>query len=198
MDKAGGVMRKAIFIDKDGTLIRNVPYNVNPTLIELEESAAEALNALKRNDYLIIVVSNQSGIAHGYFKQTDLEKVVERIQQLLGEWNVAIDAFYFCPHHPDGSEGEYSRLCDCRKPQPGLILRAAIDHSIDLSESWMIGDILHDVEAGNKCNCKTILINNGNETEWTLSEPRWPTYIVKNLIEAATVILQTEKNIQRV
>jgi D,D-heptose 1,7-bisphosphate phosphatase len=188
-------MRKAIFIDKDGTLIRDVPYNVDPALIKLEESAAEALEILKRNDYLIIVISNQSGVAHGYFTETDLERVKDRIQQLLDHKHVAIDGFYFCPHHPNGRENEYATDCDCRKPQPGMILRAAIDYNIDLSESWMIGDILHDVEAGNKSNCKTILINNGNETEWSLSESRWPTYIVQNLMEAATVILQSEKNV---
>jgi D-glycero-D-manno-heptose 1,7-bisphosphate phosphatase len=190
-------MRKAIFIDKDGTLIRNVPYNVNPELIELEENAAEALELLKRNGYLIIVISNQSGVAHGYFKETDLENVKERIQVLLDENDIAIDAFYFCPHHPDGRESTYSMLCDCRKPQPGMILRAAVNHNIDLSQSWMIGDILHDVEAGNKASCKTILINTGNETEWILNEARWPTYIVQNLMEAATLVLQSEKNIQR-
>jgi D-glycero-D-manno-heptose 1,7-bisphosphate phosphatase len=188
-------MRKAIFIDKDGTLIRDVPYNVDPALIELEESAAEALEMLKKYDYLIIVISNQSGVAHGYFREADLEQVKDRIQQLLRHEHVAIDGFYFCPHHPNGRENEYATQCDCRKPQPGMILRAAIDHNIDLSQSWMIGDILHDVEAGNKANCKTILINNGNETEWALSESRWPTNIVQNLMEAAAVILQSEKNV---
>ena len=78
-----------------------------------------------------------------------------------------------------------------------MILRAAVNHNIDLSQSWMIGDILHDVEAGNKSGCKTILINNGNETEWVLNESRWPTYIVQNLLEAAMIILQPEKIIQR-
>jgi D,D-heptose 1,7-bisphosphate phosphatase len=188
-------MRKAVFIDKDGTLIHNVPYNVDPALVELEESASEALAELKKNGFLIIVISNQSGVAQGYFTETDLEQVKQRIQQLLHDKHVWIDAFYFCPHHPDGREEGYSMSCNCRKPQPGMILRAAIDHNIDLSQSWMIGDILHDVEAGNKSNCKTILINNGNETEWLLSEARWPTCIVQNLMEAATVILQSEKNV---
>ena len=190
-------MRRAIFIDKDGTLIRNVPYNVDPALIELEENAAEALAMLKSFDYLIIVISNQSGVAHGYFKETDLENVKDRIQVLLDVNDIIIDAFYFCPHHPEGRETPYSTLCDCRKPQPGMILRAAVNHNIDLSQSWMIGDILHDVEAGNKSGCKTILINNGNETEWVLNESRWPTYIVQNLLEAAMIILQPEKIIQR-
>jgi D-glycero-D-manno-heptose 1,7-bisphosphate phosphatase len=197
MAKRYGIMNKAIFIDKDGTLIKDVPYNVDPSLVVLEPNAANALELLKRNNYKLIVISNQSGVAQGYFKEAELENVKARIQELLKENDVCIDAFYFCPHHPDGREADYSVKCECRKPQPGMILQAAIDYNVDLSQSWMIGDILNDVEAGNKASCKTILINNGNETEWKTNEVRWPTYIVQNLMEAATLILQTEKNVER-
>lgn len=189
-------MNKAIFIDKDGTLIKNVPYNVDPSLVELEDSAARAMQLLKQDGFLLIVISNQSGVAHGYFKPTALDAVKSRIQDLLNSENAAIDAFYFCPHHEAGSVSEYALNCACRKPEPGMILQAAVDFNVDLSSSWMIGDILHDVEAGNKAGCKTILIDNGNETAWITNEMRWPAYIVRNLREAAAVILQPERDVE--
>jgi D,D-heptose 1,7-bisphosphate phosphatase len=188
-------MNKAIFIDKDGTLVKNVPYNIDPALIELEDDAGAALRVLKEHGYLIIVVSNQSGVAHGYFEEADLEKVKHHIEHLLLKQNAAIDAFYYCPHHPEGKASEYSILCDCRKPQPGMLIQAARDFAVDLTLSWMIGDILNDVEAGSRAGCKTILIDNGNETEWITNEMRLPSYIVHNLKEASTVILQTEKDV---
>jgi histidinol-phosphate phosphatase family protein len=188
-------MNRAIFIDKDGTLIKNVPYSIDPALIELENDAGVALQMLKENDYLIIVVSNQSGVAYGYFKESDLERVKSQIQYLLQKQSAAIDAFYFCPHHPEGKELEYSIFCDCRKPQPGMLIQAAREFGIDLTLSWMIGDILNDVEAGNRAGCKSILIDNGNETEWITNEMRLPAYIVRNLKEAASVILQSERDV---
>ena len=187
-------MNKAVFIDKDGTLIKDVPYNVDPAKIELEAHAKTALAMLKGHGFKLIVISNQSGVAHGYFKEDSLQIVSDRIQQLLRSENISIDAFYFCPHHPEAVDERYAIACICRKPQPGLILRATKDFSIDTSSSWMIGDILHDVEAGNTAGCNTILLDNGHETEWLTNEKRWPNYIVKNLEEAARIILQNTKD----
>jgi D-glycero-D-manno-heptose 1,7-bisphosphate phosphatase len=181
-------MNKAIFIDKDGTLIEDIPYNVRPDLIRLTEGAIDGLQRLKRKGYLLILVSNQSGVAHGYFAEKDLTAVQERLQDLLRPSGVQIDAFYFCPHHPEGQLEAYVKVCQCRKPQPGMILQAAAAYNIDLLKSWMIGDILNDVEAGNNAGCKTILINNGNETEWVFSEKRKPTAIVGNFTQAADII----------
>jgi D-glycero-D-manno-heptose 1,7-bisphosphate phosphatase len=183
-------MNKAVFIDKDGTLIKDVPYNVDPEKIELEPHAKTALAMLKSEGFKLIVISNQSGVAHGFFKEDSLQTVSDRIQQLLQSESISIDAFYFCPHHPEAVDEKYAISCSCRKPQPGMILRAIADFSIDQSLSWMIGDILHDVEAGNKAGCNTILLDNGHETEWLADEQRWPDYIVKNLEEAAKIILQ--------
>jgi D-glycero-D-manno-heptose 1,7-bisphosphate phosphatase len=188
-------MNKAVFLDKDGTLIKDVPYNVNPAKIELESYATQALSMLKTSGFKLIVISNQAGVAHGYFKEDSLEIVWDTIQQLLRPQNVSIDAFYFCPHHPEAVDEKYAARCLCRKPEPGLILRAAVDFNIDLSLSWMIGDILHDVEAGNKAGCNTILLDNGHETEWVTDEKRLPGYIVKNLKEAVTIILQHKTDV---
>jgi D,D-heptose 1,7-bisphosphate phosphatase len=179
-------MNKAVFIDKDGTLIHDVPYNVDPHRIVLYAGTIQALRDLKERGYMLIVISNQAGVAHGYFEEHTLEAVKERLSILLGD--ATIDGFYFCPHHPQGIVERYTLACDCRKPKPGMILQAAKDFQVDLSQSWMIGDILHDVEAGNRAGCKTILINNGNETEWDMSSLRKPTYIAKDLVEASQLI----------
>ena len=106
---------------------------------------------------------------------------------------IYLDAFYYCPHHPDGIVSGYDQECDCRKPEPGLLRKAADDMDIDLSRSWMIGDILNDVEAGNKAGCKSILINNGNETEWKPGSNRIPEYFAKDLADAAKFIVAATK-----
>jgi histidinol-phosphate phosphatase family protein len=100
--------------------------------------------------------------------------------------------FYYCPHHPDGKVKLYARECECRKPKPGLLLRAARDWKIDLPSSWMIGDILDDVEAGRRAGCQTILLDNGHETEWRMDNVRQPHYRVKNIEQAAHIILSTK------
>ena len=175
-------MNKAVFLDKDGTLIKDVPYNVNPDLIEFEDDAFESLRNLQDRGYKLIIISNQPGVALGYFKEEELKKVEEKITDLLGKNQVKLDGFYYCPH----SEND---ICDCRKPKPGLLLNAAKDHDVDLSKSWMIGDILNDVEAGNRSGCKSILIDNGNETEWIMSSLRKPSFTARNLKEAAEFIM---------
>lgn len=181
-------MNKAVFIDKDGTLIPDIPYNVNPDLITLTDTAIPALYQLQQHQFSLILISNQSGVARGFFAEKDLDAVNKKLTNLLSEAGIAINGFYYCPHFENGTVKEYSIACDCRKPAPGLILQAANDFSIDLSKSWMIGDILNDVEAGRRAGCKTILINNGNETEWEINELRQPHYKVQNLFEAADII----------
>jgi len=185
-------MRKAVFIDRDGTLIKDTPYNSNPELIRFEDYAIEFLQQLKKKNFLIIVVSNQAGVAHGYFTEEGVYKMHEAIRRMLLPSCVQIDAFYYCPHSADGQIKAYAVDCDCRKPKPGMIFKAAKTFNIDLNRSWMIGDILNDIEAGNAAGCKTILINNGNETEWVLKQGRIPEYEVNNLREAAEIILKYE------
>lgn len=185
-------MNKAVFLDKDGTLIKDIPYNADPDKVVLEDTVAEALERLQSAGFLLIVISNQAGIAHGYFDETALEGVETKLRSLLAERNVTLDGFYFCPHHPNGRIPQYTTECACRKPSPGMLFRAASDHSIDLGRSWMIGDILHDVEAGSRAGCRTILINNGNETEWIPGEHRVPHSMVTDLHQAAEIILNTE------
>jgi D-glycero-D-manno-heptose 1,7-bisphosphate phosphatase len=183
------VHSKAVFLDKDGTLIENVPYNVDPDQIQLCEGAIAGLKLLQAADYQLIVITNQSGIARGYFPEAALNAVQHRLQELLAAHGIELDGFYYCPHHPDGVVTSYAIDCSCRKPQPGLLYQAAQEQAIDLTRSWLIGDILNDVEAGRAANCRTVLIDNGNETEWEFTSQRWPHHRAKTLHEAAQVIL---------
>jgi D-glycero-D-manno-heptose 1,7-bisphosphate phosphatase len=190
-------LRKAVFIDKDGTLIPNIPYNVNPERITIDDETIEGLRLLKKEGFLFIVISNQSGIAKGYFREKDLQQVWNKISALLQKHEICIDAFYYCPHEPNGTVEQYAVECDCKKPLPGMIIKAACELKIDLSQSWMIGDILNDVEAGNRAGCSSILIDNGNETEWRMNKARTPDFIAANLLEAAARIkMEINKTVQ--
>jgi len=180
--------KRAIFLDKDGTLVQDVPYNVDPGQIRLTVGALEAVRSLHLANYQLFIITNQSGVARGYFPESALVAVEQRLRELFQSVMTPLTGFYYCPHHPDGSVADYAISCNCRKPQPGLLYRAASEHQIDLKQSWVIGDILHDIEAGRQAGCRTILINNGNETEWQLSCSRLPHHTVSNLIEAANVI----------
>jgi D-glycero-D-manno-heptose 1,7-bisphosphate phosphatase len=179
---------RAVFFDKDGTLIEDVPYNVNPDRIRLMPGAAEGLYLLHVAGYKLVVVSNQSGVARGLFSEDSLGPVEERLRALLGEMEVPLEGFYYCPHHPEGSVWKYAVECECRKPAPGMIVRAAHEHGIDTARSWFVGDILDDVEAGKRAGCRTILVDNGHETEWVLSRERMPDHVVSDLAEAAFII----------
>lgn len=180
---------KAVFLDKDGTIIPDIPYNVDENRISLSEGVVEGLQLLQSYGYLLVIVSNQSGIAYGYFTVDQLNSVKNALNRMCSKLGIYLDGFYYCPHHPHGTVANFAEECACRKPQPGLLLKAAGEMDIDLSSSWMIGDILHDVEAGNRAGCKTILINNGNETEWVPGDARVPQFEAKDLAEAARYIL---------
>src|SRR5437588_4500147 len=183
-------MGAAIFIDKDGTLIHDIPYNVDPDLIALQEDSADGLKMLCDSGYKLIVISNQPGVACGYFSEEELFFVEEKLRSLLEPSSIKLCGFYFCPHYARGIIDESAVDCYCRKPMPGMLLHAAEVNDIDLSSSWMIGYILNDVEAGNRAGCKTILIDNGNETEWLTGEFRTPVLICNNINEAADCILK--------
>jgi D,D-heptose 1,7-bisphosphate phosphatase len=185
-------MNKAIFLDKDGTLIEDISYNTDPDKIRLSPGVAEGLKLLQQKGYLLIIVTNQSGIARGYFSEEQFEKAIERLQELLADKGVIIDDIYHCPHHPEGVVPKFQVNCTCRKPYPGLLYQAQQEHTIDLSQSWMIGDILNDVEAGNSAGCKTILLDSGNETEWILDPKRLPYKIAADFMEAVQTIMEEE------
>ena len=173
--------RSAVFLDKDGTLIENVPYNVDPAHIRFTPRAGEGLRRMQQAGYKLIVISNQSGVARGCFSVEALRGVEERLREMLREFDVSLAGFYWCPHAPQDA-------CACRKPEPGLILRAAEDHDIDPPQSWMVGDAPSDVEAGQRAGCRTILIETQGEAERELSPQQTPNLRVSNLEEAALAL----------
>ncbi|MBV8260344.1 MAG: HAD-IIIA family hydrolase [Paraburkholderia sp.] len=182
--------RPAVFLDKDGTLLENVPYNVDPERMRLAPCVAEALALLARTPLRLVVVSNQGGVALGRFAHTALAGVENRLRRMFADCGATLHAAYWCPHDPLGHVAPYACDCNCRKPQPGMLLRASREQGIDLARSWMVGDILDDVEAGNRAGCRAILTDCGNETEWQSAPARLPYAIVANLHEAAQLIVE--------
>ncbi|MGI6090728.1 MAG: D-glycero-beta-D-manno-heptose 1,7-bisphosphate 7-phosphatase [Saccharofermentanales bacterium] len=157
--------QKAIFIDRDGTINRYVGFLRNIDNFELLPGVAEALKKINSSGYLAIVVTNQPVLARGEVTYPQLQEIHNKMETLLGFEGAYLDAIYYCPHHPHkGYEGEVTALkidCDCRKPKPGMLLKAAEDYNIDLSKSWMIGDGENDIKAGIAAGCKTALIGEG-------------------------------------
>lgn len=187
-----GPKRAAVFLDKDGTLLENVPYNVDPEKMRFAPRVASGLRRLQRLDLPLIVITNQPGVALGLFGPQALDAVERRLAVMFARCGCRLDGFYACPHHVRGKVPAFSCACLCRKPMPGLLNRAAADHHIDLRNSWMVGDILDDIEAGSRAGCRTILIDNGNETEWVrTSQNAWlrtPDHSVADLDIAARII----------
>jgi histidinol-phosphate phosphatase family protein len=181
--------KPAVFLDKDGTLLDDVPFNVDPDRITLAAGAAEATRLLTEAGYALIVVTNQGGIAHGLFPEAALIRVEARVRALVEEAGGRLQGFYYCPHDAHGSVEPFNRPCGCRKPEPGLLQRAASELDLALEQAWLIGDILDDVEAGRRAGCRTILLDRGNETEWRLTPSRVPHRVADDLREAAEIIL---------
>jgi len=182
-------MIRAVFLDKDGTLVEDQPLGAKTTRVRFFPDVFAGLRLLHRAGYALIVVTNQAGVALGHFTEDDVQQTKAYLERRLAEADIPLDGFYYCPHHPDGIAEAYAVHCLCRKPQPGLLVQAAAELHIDLEQSWMVGDILNDVEAGRWAGCRTILLNNGHETEWLLTEPRWPDYLADTLLEAAQLIM---------
>jgi D-glycero-D-manno-heptose 1,7-bisphosphate phosphatase len=150
---------KAIFLDRDETLIEDPGYINHPDQVKLLDGVAEALIELKALGYKLIIATNQSGVARGIVTEKTLGEIHNRLKQLLAERGVFLDRIYYCPYHPDGAIPEYRRESDCRKPKPGMLLKAADEMDIDLGQSWCIGNNSRDIEAGLRAGCKTILID---------------------------------------
>ena len=159
--------QKAIFLDRDGTINKYVGFLRNIDEFELLPGVIEAIKKINASGYLAIVVTNQPVIARGEVSYGELEEIHNKMETLLGEKGAYIDAIYYCPHHPDkGYDGEIPELkfeCDCRKPKPGMLWKAATDFNVDLSKSWMIGDGENDVLAGKNARCMTGYIKRENK-----------------------------------
>lgn len=165
-------LRPAVFIDKDGTLVENVPYNVDPARLSFRPGALAALQALDAQGFALLVVTNQSGLAQGLFSRAQFARLQAALEaRLLDEAGIRLLGVEVCPHAP-GPTG--APRCLCRKPAPGMLQRAACRHGLDLARSWMVGDILDDVEAGHRAGCRSILLDSGGETLWRRTPMREP------------------------
>lgn len=181
--------RSVVFVDKDGTLIEDLPYNVAPERVRFAPGARDAVRLLARAGLPLIVVTNQSGVARGYFDEADLDRLGMHLEREVEALGGRLLGFYACPHLPDGSVPVYARECDCRKPLPGLIERAAESHGADAHASWFVGDTWMDVAAGAAAGCRTILVGPEHRDRSTHPPGIDPDLAVPTLLDAARAIV---------
>lgn len=160
-ETGGNSRHRAVFLDRDGTINQEKEYLHRPEEFEFIPGAPEAIGMLKDAGYLVVVVTNQSGVARGYYAEADVELIHRHMDELLAAHGVSINGYYYCPHHPENGIDGYMADCDCRKPLPGMLLKAASEMDIDLAASWMVGDKLADIEAGMGAGCSTALVLTG-------------------------------------
>ncbi|MBN2593958.1 MAG: HAD family hydrolase [Sedimentisphaerales bacterium] len=184
---------KAIFLDRDDTLIEDPGYINDPEQVKLMDGVPEALIQLKNLGYKLVVVTNQSAVAHGIVTEKVLGDIHDRLKQLLVENNAFLDRIYYCPYHPEGVVPKYRKESNSRKPGPGMLLQAADEMDIDLGQSWCIGNSSRDIEAGLRAGCKTILIDMPPSRQKQLSSPVLPAgvspdYRAVNIKEVVNII----------
>jgi D,D-heptose 1,7-bisphosphate phosphatase len=168
--------KAAVFIDRDGTINRDVPYCSRPDQFELLPTVGEAIKLLNEHGYIVVIITNQSGIARGYFSEHNLKDIHLRMRELLSEYHGHVDGIYYCPHHPDDR-------CKCRKPEPAMILQASLKMNINIKESFMVGDSEKDIETGINAGCKAT-VKVGQDEAGTKAD-----FVSNNLLDAVNWIL---------
>ena len=186
-------MKKAIFLDRDGTINVEKDYIYKSEDLVFEEGTIEALKTFKNLEYILIVVSNQSGIARGYFTEEDLNIFNNNMNEILKKNGVEITEFYCCPHHPNGI-GEYKKVCECRKPNNKMIEDAIKKYNIDREKSYMVGDKISDIEAGFKSNLKTVLVKTGYGLKDMEKVDKNETLICENLKDFSEILKREKLN----
>jgi D-glycero-D-manno-heptose 1,7-bisphosphate phosphatase len=187
------MLDRCVFLDRDGTINEEVNYLSRPDQLRLIAGAAEAIKQLKQAGLKAVIVTNQAGIARGYFSVPALLQIHQVLEKMLGAQDAHIDAIYYCPHHPTAGIGVYKIDCNCRKPKPGLLEKAARELNIDLRQSFVVGDKPADLQAGEAVGCRTILVRTGYglESEKALAGSNFqPDHIAGDLLEASRWILQ--------
>jgi D-glycero-D-manno-heptose 1,7-bisphosphate phosphatase len=189
--------RPAVFMDRDGTVAHEVGYMVHPDRAALLPRSAEAVRRMRALGFATFVLTNQSGVARGLFSEEMVAEVHRRLQERLAASGAQMDAIYYCPHHPREGSGPFTGPCNCRKPGPGMLLRAAEEHDLDLSRSYMIGDTGRDLGAGAAAGAVPILVLTGyGRGELEYLRHRWkaePAFVAEDLLDAAHWIEQREK-----
>jgi D-glycero-D-manno-heptose 1,7-bisphosphate phosphatase len=183
--------RAAVFLDRDGTIIEEVGYLDRPERVALYPFSIAAIRALNRAGFRVVMVSNQSGVARGFFDEAMLDVVHKHVAALLAAGGAHLDAYYYCPHHPDGRVAEFARPCECRKPGRGLVDRAVQELSVDPLRSYTVGDRWLDVKLAANVGARGILVRTGYGAleESRLPPDVKPDAVVNNLIEATGWIL---------
>jgi D-glycero-D-manno-heptose 1,7-bisphosphate phosphatase len=194
-------MNRAVFIDRDGTISEEVGYINDPSRFRLFPFAASALKRLKQHGWLAILTTNQAGVARGYFSEEMLQTVHQLMTTELERNGAQLDAIYYCAHHPSVGTPPYRVDCDCRKPKPGLVSRAARDFDINLAESWMVGDRYSDIELARNAGVKSAFVLTGyGRGEWEHQRDTWsqqPDFVAADLLEAVESIISGEANVTR-
>ncbi|MBI2329026.1 MAG: D-glycero-beta-D-manno-heptose 1,7-bisphosphate 7-phosphatase [Chloroflexi bacterium] len=191
-------MTKAVFLDRDGVITQEPPHYAHKLdQLALIAKASDAIRRLNEDGFLVVIVSNQAGIAHGYYQEADTAAFNQALGEKLMEAGARIDAFYYCPHHPQAKVERYRVDCDCRKPKPGMLLMAAKELGIDTKSSYMVGDKLTDIEAGQRAGCETILVKTGYGGETVQNNRIECSYIADDLYDAARHILDLPRNRRR-
>lgn len=178
---------RAVFLDRDGTINEEVGYLKSFDELKLFPFTAEAVEKIKKEGMKAVVVSNQSGVARGFFDEDFVRAIHDRINAMLAREGAEIDRFYFCPHHPTEGVGEYLRDCHCRKPKTGMLMKASEDLAIDLSRSYMIGDSERDMETARNAGVAGILVRTGYGKE--VGNTHGASYIADDLLDAVNWIL---------
>lgn len=179
--------KKAVFLDRDGTIVINEPYLRSPDQLKLLPHAADGIRLFQKKGYLVFIITNQSGIARGLFDEECLLLIHDKLLNMLQEEGITINGIYYCPHHTEGVVEQYRVACDCRKPKPKMILDAANKYHIDLAQSLMIGDSATDMQAGKNAGCICVLVKNPRCCNVPSELSKNADYIVDNLREAAGI-----------
>ncbi|MEI6056067.1 MAG: HAD family hydrolase [Lentisphaerota bacterium] len=181
---------KACFLDRDGVLIEEKIYLASISDVYIFPETYDALKLLKDDGFKIIVVTNQAGVAKGYYDESTIPMIHEEIDRQLALAGVGVDAYYYCPHHPKGKVQEYAIKCDCRKPAPGMILQAVNNFDIDLAKSFLIGDKMSDIGVAENAGCLGILVKTGHGKEHITKAQDAGIIVKENILEAVKYFLE--------
>jgi D-glycero-D-manno-heptose 1,7-bisphosphate phosphatase len=183
-------VKRAVFLDRDGTLIEEVGYLDRLEQIAFFPFSVDAVRLLNRAGFAVLVVTNQSGVARGLFDEAFVERAHREMAATLARGGAAVDGFFYCPHHPEAVVSAYRSVCDCRKPRPGLVTTAATSHGIDLSRSFVVGDRAHDVESGMAVGAAGALVRTGYGAAHEAAARSRGAVVTNNLMEAVAWILR--------
>jgi D-glycero-D-manno-heptose 1,7-bisphosphate phosphatase len=183
-------VERAVFLDRDGTIIEHVDYVYDCSQVKLIPRASEAIRLLNESGFKVIIITNQPGVARGYFTEETVREINKYIQECLAKEGARIDEVYYCPHHAEGTIEEYAKECDCRKPKPGMIVRAVRELGIDLEGSFAIGDRTIDVEAGERAGCRTVLLVDEDRPNDRKETATIADYVAPDLYEAVKWLIE--------